>query len=222
MKITKAVPSWQWERMCGWPPSVKPQSLKWVDGNLSYDWVAGVHPTNGAEMHRFMVQALWGSLLPNCMELDRTAYVSYVTDRARQATTVTGDKFFNRDDMRRIMRALEFVIDDELTCVSDYHGDCTNHNVLKTPSGRMILIDPGEARGLPCREIDEAKMLQSYEGFCEMYRGTPRLRWTVSPSRIQLVLLMSHYIRLLHHIYDDRCVAFAVRRIESISRLWPL
>lgn len=210
MKILKPIPSWQWEKLQGFSPSVKATGMKWENGDLSYDFIEGTHPTDGKEMHRFGESALWGGG-PLCQQpIDRVGYVKYCANR------VTGHY-----ELKPVLDALGFILDDELTPVADCHGDFTNQNVIRRRRDhRLVMIDPGHDRGLPCRELDESKMLQSVEGFCELHRGTPRLCWQMSPSRIQLVLLMTHYIRLLHHITDQRCVEFAVSRIKGISRLF--
>lgn len=170
---------------------------------ISYDFVWGTTPTI-AEAWRAAHQ-LWDAdgLSP---PIDVGAYIDYVNDISEDVSALLDDVLSRRSTI--------------LTRVSICHGDMTLQNCIrvKDASRRVVFIDPGHHRGLPCRELDEAKLMQSLEGFCTLYRG---LRFDPSPlpfapTRVHYALLASHYARLLKHVQHEAAQAFAQRRIREI------
>ena len=103
-----------------------------------------------------------------------------------------------------------------LTPVSYCHGDMTLENCIDTGT-RIVFIDPGWPRGLNCKELDEAKVLQSVDGWHEL-KGYPKPKCTFEWRPVHWALLVTHYLRLLRHpeLHTEVQLAFARKRIEEI------
>jgi hypothetical protein len=94
------------------------------------------------------------------------------------------------------------------------------------PEGRFVFLDPGHSRGLPCRENDEAKLLQALEELDEgHWRDKPCsgeiAHWYVTKmaSLPHRVLLASHFLRLLRHAAKHKSwrVEHARRRLQELT-----
>jgi hypothetical protein len=183
---------------------VAPSGLQYhYSDEFSYDMAIGQHPTptqlyDGLNMHVWPM----GELLL----FDRYAYITYCQTKGPLPSWV----------IREIETA-------ELTPVGNCHGDATCKNAIwDVHQDRLVLFDPGNARGLPCREIDEAKILQSMDGFDEYWLDHPPIPYQrpFKIRRIHLALLYTHYLRILAH--DDLqqphvAHEFARSRMEELN-----
>jgi hypothetical protein len=189
------------------PEQVYPQG----DYNLIYSFIDGQHPIHWSPVWRAASFYLWGDLADAADRVtgeQRINYVNYCCGVEAQ--------LFNRVKLRR---AYDVIYESHLTPVKICHGDLTFANCIHTEQG-IVFIDPGCARGLPCREIDEAKLMQSLDGFDELYRNhQPPSLATPFPARpVHKALLATHYLRLLRHIKKESCVRLALQRIDQIER----
>lgn len=214
MKIVKKVTLEEATRYKELPSICRPKGLVYDHvGTLSYNYVHGAPATSFQQVHNAADEFLWRG--PDYfLEMNRLSYMDYVQQKAAEIFDMALNKY--------ISKALQFIATDELTGVSNYHGDLTLPNVIVGADSSVTFIDPGFHRGLPCKELDEAKLLQSAEGFCSLYRGTPPgIDSHVLPrTRIHIVLLMTHYIRLLHHVRHREARSFAFRRVNNIAAMW--
>lgn len=190
----------EWHRRAalrGHPKGLWPMELH-ADG-YSYEWVDGreAHPEDLPVLLTYCAKELWGGY--GVMPIDSTDYLAYVNVIALKV----GVGFA----MAQLARDWP---DCRFTPVSNCHGDLTLENVV-VPVERydtpFVFIDPGYPRGLPCRELDEAKLMQSLE---EALRCGPLvgfiqdddpLVWLEEKleSITHRTLLLTHYIRLLRH-----------------------
>lgn len=101
------------------------------------------------------------------------------------------------------------------TPVSYCHGDMTLENVIICEHDPIRFIDPGYPRGLPTRELDESKLLQSLDGWHEIkWNQCPRSYPAFKMKPIHVALLCTHYIRLLKHDHKPDLLEFAHDRLE--------
>lgn len=169
----------------------------------TYDEIEGDHP------HHWNV--MWCRALDfwyngkDRLDIDRTAYVNYINS---------------------IMPGLPIdeIMVAELTPVAMCHGDFTRGNFLVDKNGVTKIIDPGHHRGLPCRELDEAKMMQSMDGWECITHGLPPMNvWPLFNARkIHYVLLLTHYARITRHFdrwRSRRVVEFVHNRIRTLKEL---
>ncbi len=189
--------------------SNQPSKIKGIDETtLEYQWVEGKHPTHWQPVWDAAKLAMWDTGISTVTNDKRFMYCRYVNDVA--------EKY--RVPSEQTVRAFVCIIQSHLTPVRMTHGDLTFANVIETGLG-MTFIDPGNDRGLCCREIDEAKILQSMDGFDCAYRNWEPPRWQPAfPSRrVHIALLITHYIRMLRHVNPTGC-EFARQRIEQLNR----
>lgn len=221
----------QYQWLASLPDEARPGGLELLttgvgSPTLVYDLVQGHHPRDWSLVHYAASRCVWGHSHINRPPDDaaRREYVDYVVEAMRLGhrewcTLGTWDSLAARD----VRNAMRSVLTDELTGVASCHGDMTLYNCLlpyDEPS-RIIFIDPGNPRGLLCRELDEAKMMQSLDGWDEMYRDLPpctRAR-PMPTRRVHYALLLSHYVRLLRHMRNDSHATFAVHRILDLTEL---
>lgn len=159
---------------------------------LEYDWVDGTHNEDWKSIWLCMK---WQSASEPTYE-DRRAYVHYVLDRCPSNL------------WQCVYPALMPIITDKLHGVVMPHGDLTFSNVIGS-----TIIDPGNSRGLNCREIDEAKLMQSLDGWKDKFgpHHVPIQKRAVNARMVHIALLVSHYVRMLPY-------GCAVKgRIKSIS-----
>lgn len=204
--IRKAADKWVYDKMMSWPIAHRPQVEYYHGtGEIAYNFVVGQTPRSWRTVWHLAESALWGRPDdPRVRPISRATYVGYVVDRALQSGI--GDS--------RTHNVIKQVLNIDLTPVVECHGDMTMQNVIGD-----VFIDPGQDRGLPCRELDEAKLLQSCEGFCELYRGTrtPDDAHLMRPGRSVHVLLLTHYIRLLRHCPSMK--EWTTQRIRTLTEL---
>lgn len=149
------------------------------------------------------VSGLWGGPDDTTLPIDVRVYCDYVHDRAREVDV----------DVDRVLCRLR-ECDYDLTPVRVCHGDMTLENCLWTGDG-VVFIDPGDPRSLPCRELDEAKILQSLDGWEDCFQHTHEM-----PTRpVHWALLVTHYVRLLRHDHPESRLEHARRRIREITEV---
>lgn len=201
------------EELAWWaavPTRIRPKFIRTNINTIECDWVYGRPPSSGREYYATL-QLLWRTRIEP-YDL-RTVLGSGNIDLDTYAKRVAHDE----NGIRACDALREHV--HELHTVEMTHGDASFSNVIMSYDGsRATLIDPGRNRGLCCRELDEAKMLQSYDGFEEVYRRI--LRPTDDPPfevrRVHWLLLVTHYIRLLRHVPCRLSLEYANRRIHEI------
>jgi len=204
-------------RQCEWlqqlPGRNRPSGIAISQAGCSYNFVEGRPPTSWAIVRASAYNAIWKQSGP-MLDRDRPAYLDY----SRQAMRDTMDQGYHP----QIERALSYILVDYLHPVAACHGDLTFANCIQTRDDTIVFIDPGHHRGLPCEELDTAKILQSLDGFGVVYRGwaQPQAFPKMPTRRIHWVLLMTHYLRLLRHVTHEPSLKFARRRIVEISGLW--
>lgn len=161
------------------------------------------HCLNWREVIPAAVSALWehgDRYLP----ISYTSYASYVLSRCPGWLAT------------RWMRLYREHVVDKCTPVKNCHGDMTLSNVM-IRKGDVVFIDPGKSHGLPCREIDEAKLLQSYRGWHWFIHKEEPIGQMITLQRHR-VLLLSHYIRILHHLdkHPPLTKTFVLARIKGM------
>lgn len=222
--------------------------VKHFDG-YSYEHVQGecpVRPERVPQLIQFCQRYLWSTMTTSLVS--PPAYVEYCMKVARQLRLTSVALFLER-------RMLNIGL---LITPCRCHGDMTLENVVMTNeweafAGKLtdfpqrkkiesgcsfILIDPGHDRGLPCRELDEAKIMQSLEelikirssqedysyprlGFLQGYFGEEIWKWykEKSQSPVHQFLLATHYLRLLRHAdkHPSWRIEHAERRLKELT-----
>lgn len=199
------------------PDYMRPPNLRWHEGaeanplnEYSYDYVEGHHPRNWLTVWRIMDIYVWcGS---EHLKYSQHEYCEYMR--------MIMIKLCNPADAVCYEGFLDIIMKAELTPVARCHGDLTLYNVIMRKHHGMVLIDPGHCRGLPCRELDESKLMQSIDGFDVIHKGLPPA--CVIPKfqarKVHWALLATHYIRMLRHVQDES-LAFAYNRIAQIKEM---
>lgn len=189
----------------------RPSNLLIDGAKLSYDWIDGTHPSNIEDIIEAADDALWylddGAVGHG--PINPAGYVEYARSVAREVGASNP-------------RALDMIRGySKYTPVHTCHGDLTFANIIKTHNDKMIFIDPGNPRGLSCKEIDVAKLMQSLDGY-----HVVRDQWPDPPclpklgySSIHLALLSTHYTRLLRHKHPVDVYTFARERVYALERL---
>lgn len=212
----------KWDKVCSWEdslhqvrwmtglslstgnPNLIPRNLKPEKFGYSYDFIEGecpVNPSRVPALIEFCERNLWRQILASeWIPMDVPKYACYIMEVAKGLDLCD----------------VGFKIASMLSCctfspVVACHGDLTLENVVWVPGwlpkdfypGSFVFIDPGYDRGLPCRELDEAKIVQSMEEYQirgNIIRGDA-LDWLISrwDSSSHNVLLASHYLRLIRH-----------------------
>jgi len=185
------------------PPRHKPKSLFRRDANtLAYEYVKGVHPDTDLTINKS--HRVWKLICrPSVMRpeeklriLCTAEYRLYIIERAYLT--------FQGDNLARIRDALIVWCNEarKFVYTEFIHGDFTLENIIIDQEWDVVYIDPGVDRGLTVIEMDESKMLQSIITQWEhIHRDRLPCRvpppFEVLPEHI--VLLLSHWIRLLAH-----------------------
>jgi len=193
------------------PPDCRPKQITSTATTVSYEYEVGRRPRSWRRVYLCAQKAIWGTAEQQAVTYDnRLAYSRYVLNRAREADL----------DGEKCHRVLLPILHDYLHPVTLTHGDLTLANCVATPDGRIVFIDPGNDWGLTCREIDEAKLMQSLDGFRHVYEGDPMPdQWPrFLASSVHYALLYSHYVRMLRHVRPVG-VTFARARIAEIEEM---
>jgi len=212
LRVVKQADEWVFDRLSQLPLELQPKFMDYEDGRLTYDFIQGYHPTQYGKALDLLYRA-WQQYGPgDYLPIDKHAYVSYCISLIDRTEYLSGNI---KERLSILIAALNTM---PLSPVRWCHGDATFHNMIMTGHESGKLIDPGDCRGLPCRELDEAKMLTSYEGFDVVTYGAPQPEVFPRPSirPVHLVLLASHYLRLLHHNWPGHVLKFAIDRINEI------
>jgi hypothetical protein len=140
-----------------------------------------VHPTSWRVVVRAAEMHVWGQHALK-RRMDTSEYMAYLYTKSSDV-----------DVIHRVLRSAK------LTYVEDVHGDMTFENCLVVGDD-VLFIDPGHARGMKCRELDEGKILQSVMGWEHIRRGLPCPYDIGFPfSAATLAFFLSHMIRLIAH-----------------------
>lgn len=202
LRITKPATQWEYEQLMRIHWYFRPRQVEFDVDVIMYDYVDGVPATN--------VMAVWHAANAGLWEygserepMEVNGYINYV---------------LNRTPVRYVSKVTSYLTDNlkDLTPVAICHGDMTMYNAIQS-GDNIVFIDPSPCHGLPCREMDESKMMQSLDGFGTLFRGLPNVdawpRFRYKPAHF--ALLLTHYIRMLPHVTDD-ANAFALQRIEEL------
>ena len=188
--------------MYRWPGNRRfgPKIIDYQDDFVYYEWVYGDHPHSVTPGLYDTLEQMWGpvnrAVPPHCVQ----AYLSYCVKigmpegEANSAYKI----LFNHCALA--------------LCV---HGDCTAENIVYD-GDKYVLIDPGNPRGLYCRELDQAKLMQSWIGWNWGVATRGEFPWR-SPQ--VYALCITHFYRLIRHkeLHDDERIEFAR---DAIKKLW--
>lgn len=188
-------------------PVHRPQCITRRGPNkLVYERVPGGMCNRVADIWNVAISAVWSRGLPRPISHHaRVHYYEYTCGLCSGLNKTA------------VYRALTPMLYAPLTPVYFAHGDMTCCNAILTPDNKVVFIDPADCHGLECQEIDEAKLLQSYDGWervkygCKLDYGP--LPFKVKPAH--KALLLSHYVRMLRY-QTDAPRAFAVQRIKGL------
>lgn len=199
------------------PNDCKPSNISFQDSCVAYDLVEGSYPRSIESVLEAAERAMWDLNEDEPLAISRILYNSYVCEIAGRPGNC-GIAYVNA--------AIGCIADHKLTPVHACHGDLTLSNCIHTWDDNIIFIDPGHHRGLPCRELDEAKILQSLDGFDMLRYGWPMLamkptdhpRIVIKP--VHYALLLTHYVRLIPHMHKrgrGELAMFAIKRIKELD-----
>lgn len=194
----------------------KPLGMIWDDDTCTYDFVQGSYPTDLAACHESLRRHVWDSSTPASV-LNVGMFITHVLNAASRCDV---------QDMMNMAykvcsKTLEYA--SHATPVHDVHGDATLENTVQTCSG-IVFLDPGHDRGMPCRELDESKMMQSLLGYDHIKHQHPVWpKETKTPFEVKplhYALLCTHLIRLIPHqsaAGRDDVVAWAMEELKKIG-----
>lgn len=172
---------------------------------LEYEWVEGQMCLDAKLIHDAAIFHIWESP-GRCLVADPAAYIAYC-----RSIHLDGECW---DDI------YDVIINAQYTPVTSCHGDMTMENAIETEEGNVVFIDPGHTRKLNCRETDEAKLLQSIDGWHKAkYYEDPKVMdppFEVKP--VHWALLATHYGRLLRHAskHTPKSIRYARLRLEEL------
>lgn len=175
-----------------------------------YDYISGVHAQPDV-IHDFMESHVWfNPCIETTLSVDKEHYIEYCKERLSLIEHSSSSEW--ADPIWRTIR------DKHLTPVAFCHGDLTCENVILS-HGEVKLIDPGKSRGLDCMELDESKILQSYDGWHKMKHGSQPGALGFDISHVHWALLATHYIRLACHkdLHPFKYRKWALDRARSIA-----
>ncbi len=192
------------------------------ENGYEYSWINGRPPRSYNEF-RDAATWLWGLKLPGFY---KNIEIADEVAKVLRPCFIDPEEYSHRFEWHPVGRTAGIALRDlplsEFTPVAFTHGDMTFSNVIVGYDGLgAVLIDPGNHRGLCCRELDESKIMQSYDGFEAIYRGIVKPIHTVThvikPRRVHHLLQISHYVRLLKHVTCQESREFAELRISQLA-----
>jgi len=205
LRISKPAREDEYVRLMEIKERWRPRNLEFKDGTLSMDYTDGRPPVDIMPVWEAANEAMWLGEVDTHIDVEE--YMHHL------AVVLNDDS--------RSGKVLAFIRANlvDLTPVRFCHGDLTLYNVIQSQHD-LIFIDPCGCHGLPCREMDESKMMQSLDGFGLIFRGLPQPnmmpRFTFKPAHF--ALLCSHYVRMLPHVsWHEAAFRFANRRIEELT-----
>jgi hypothetical protein len=183
---------WSRNRWCA------PKFFIWEDGYTHYSYVTGYHPSRVGQTVWKALEKLWGN--PET-PVNREPYLKYMADKMPAE-----DLELVNSNLIRLHAADEVV------------GDCTLENIILS-DGRVYFIDPGHPRGLKCKELDIAKILQSMRGW-EHFKRPKVFALRESDhfgmyTRETVALYITHLYRLLKHEHSQQCHEWARLEIHN-------
>ena len=175
------------------PAEHRPHIYHVGEDGYSYLWAPGDPPSSQDDIdliYETAQQALWTQKHPRPICMD--AYIVYLEWKCGYVPPIIKDILLTQE------RAL--------TPVDICHGDLTLENVVMD-QGRPIFIDAGASHGVECREMDEAKMLQSILTKWEYLKHSESRDWDwlrkaqtpFGVRDVHLALLATHWMRLAAH-----------------------
>jgi hypothetical protein len=182
---------WARNRWCA------PKFFVWEDGYTHYSYISGYHPSRIGQMVWKALEHLWGN--PET-KVKTESYLKYMKDK------------MPADELDLVESNLI-----SLHAANEVVGDCTLENIIVS-DGRVYFIDPGHSRGLKCRELDLAKILQSMRGWENVKR--PKVFAPREPdhlgmyTRETVALYITHLYRLLKHEHPKQCHEWARSEIQ--------
>lgn len=182
----------------GLPSEVKPANIvRTAPCSYEYDYVEGAPIRAQRHLENLYSSAfcyLWSRHIRGDVNLAISEYLGYVNELNAGLGYPCG--LFNR------VAACIFDASGHIV-MTEMHGDLTLENVLRTQDDHYVFIDPGMVRGgLSCRQLDEAKMLQSVLTKWDILNRTSPtfgLRAPFEVEPVHIAFLITHWIRLMRH-----------------------
>lgn len=200
VRISKAASYSEYINYVSIPSAYRPRNLEFDTNVMSYDYVAGV-PATMSQAHMHLNEAYWkGFTYAYACNVRPWEYVAYMKSIGFICPTILG-----------VIESSSF------TPVCMCHGDATPWHVIEGYNGIVTIIDPGNPRGLECKELDESKLLFGYDNVGQLMFGANYPRDTVIPfevTDIHRALLATHYYRMTRH--HKRLTTFSFGRIMEI------
>jgi len=197
----------EYDKLKSFPGFVAPKNLALVPGGYEYDFVIG-HPPNNWQLVYAACVPFWeyGKRL--------SIHVEGYFNHCIEVSTRVLDKDDREVFYDMISRHLRL---QNLTPVCFCHGDLTFANCIQSGTG-ITFIDPGLHYGMPCRELDEAKILQSLCRWEVVRYGwaEPDLSAPMKTKPIHWVLLATHLVRLLAHNHSEDAYRWARFQLKEI------
>lgn len=201
----------EWLQRCvAGPPDIQRMSPTLY----KYRWINGSHPTDPNQVWHAANLCIWDKTKTH-LNISRVSYYTYVVSRIAHDI-----------DSTKLRLSLAEIADSKhlITPVHQCHGDLTLENVICDYGNNLVFIDPGNPRGLPCQEIDEAKIMQSTIGWEKAKYNSRKSKeyktlTVFEPRRIHWLLLLSHLVRLLRHEHPSHALKWAKERITFILEI---
>jgi hypothetical protein len=215
------------------PEPHRPSGIVARDGACfySYDYVEGQHPRTQAEVdivYEVAQRVLWKPRATDPL-LTHASVVAYCSYALNRANSFPADRhLLNFDGMRAVERAIQILTGTDpalFTPVAMVHGDLTMENVIITPKGMVVFIDPGHNRGCLVRELDEGKILQSTLLKWDLMNRTSGFFLVRPPglviNRLNVAFLITHVVRLLCHPerHDENLLRCAASTLPHLGEL---
>lgn len=202
-------------------PNYRPGALKRVDEDtLEYNFIQGEECFDIAQILEAAYSGIWNHNSRRTKICNTSEYINYMHGLLAYHYSELETLGCNPGAAFEIFERLS---NCTLTPVFTTHGDMTLQNTIREAGSKYIrFIDPADDHLLRCRELDESKLLQSIDGWEIIARGwfrTIKNVKLINRSEANLILLLSHYIRMLRY-QKGNCKMFAYKRIfELIDQL---